>query len=261
MKRFKLFSSLLFMCSANLGFADAHEEPATANLNAPQAIQIQLCNLNEGKTIADYNRMANDYFKWSDKNEVAVTFVRHTPLFTHSNASNPGYDFVEYLISTHETSASSWDQWLNSKEGQKLNARWQDIATCYVKMGGVSFRYMNAEANLNDNNRITTMDWCTKKEGVSWEQLGAKHDQIQASYPEGVENIVWAIMFPQVGAADAPGDFAHVNVFPDMNAFMARQKWLNHDQGWRLRGDYEASYAQCNGDSAFIEEVLHRPAQ
>ena len=100
-----------------------------------------------------------------------------------------------------------------------------------------------------------------EEEGVSWDQLRAKHDQIEASFPEGVENIVWAIMSPNVGAADAPGEFAHINVFPDMNAFMARQKWLSHEEGWKVRDDYTSSYASCNGDSAFIEQVLHRPAQ
>ena len=82
--------SILAWCS--IGIADDHSPAENANL--PLAAQIQLCNLNDGKTMADYDRMANDYFKWSEKNDVAVTFIRHTPLFTSANASNPGYDFI-----------------------------------------------------------------------------------------------------------------------------------------------------------------------
>ena len=96
MKRLNLLSSLLFMFSANLGFADAHENSNASSVNEPQAIQIQLCNLNEGKTLAQYDKLNSDYFAWTERNNVATNFIRHTPLFTHSNASNPGYDYIEY---------------------------------------------------------------------------------------------------------------------------------------------------------------------
>ena len=90
-------------------------------------------------------------------------------------------------------------------------------------------------------------------------QLTAKHRQIAADYPEGVHNISWGILYPQVGGADAPAAFAHVNVYPDMAAFMARQKWYAKDSGWRVVADYEAAYANCQGDAAFVEQVVHRP--
>ena len=256
--RFNFLTLIVGLVLAGTSMAAHHQTADVETPNLPQAIQIQLCNLNDGKSLADYDRMTKDYFTWSKKNGVAVDFVRHTPLFSHSNASNPGYDFVEYLISSHEISGESWDKWLNTKEGQKLNDRWQSIATCHVKMGTLHLRYVDEEANQKDDDRIVTMDWCTRKDGISWEQLTAKHDQIEASYPEGVENIVWGVMIPQVGAADAPGEFAHVNVFPDMQAFMARQKWLSHQQGWKLRADYTSSYADCTGESASVESVLNR---
>lgn len=257
-KRIGSLISLIPLLISCLAFADAHEAQSISDLETPQAIQIQLCNLNEGKTLAQYDKLNSDYFSWSEKNNVSTNFIRHTPLFTHSNASNPGYDYIEYLIGPHEVLAENWDKWMNTKEGQKLNARWQDIATCHVKLGTLYMRWVNEEANAADDNRIVTMDWCTRKDSVSWDQLTAKHDQIEASYPEGVQNIVWAMMFPQIGSADAPGDFAHVNVYPDMQAFMKRHKWLSHDSGWKLRDDYTSSYADCRGDEAFVEDVLYR---
>ena len=257
-KRIGSLISLIPLLISSLASADAHEAQSLSDLETPQAIQIQLCNLNEGKTLAQYDKLNSDYFSWSEKNNVSTNFIRHTPLFTHSNASNPGYDYIEYLIGPHEVLAENWDKWMNTKEGQKLNARWQDIATCHVKLGTLYMRWVNEEANAADDNRIVTMDWCTRKDSVSWDQLTAKHDQIKASYPEGVQNIVWAMMFPQIGSADAPGDFAHVNVYPDMQAFMERHKWLSHDSGWKLRDDYTSSYADCRGDEAFVEDVLYR---
>ena len=149
-KRIGSLISLIPLLISSLAFADAHEAQSISGLETPQAIQIQLCNLNEGKTLAQYDKLNSDYFSWSEKNNVSTNFIRHTPLFTHSNASNPGYDYIEYLIGPHEVLAENWDKWMNTKEGQKLNARWQDIATCHVKLGTLYMRWVDEEANAEE---------------------------------------------------------------------------------------------------------------
>ena len=61
----KWLASVSILAWSSIGIADDHSPAENANL--PLAAQIQLCNLNDGKTMADYDRMANDYFKWSEK--------------------------------------------------------------------------------------------------------------------------------------------------------------------------------------------------
>ena len=82
-----------------------------------------------------YNAMNKDYINWSKENDVEVTFVRQTPLFSHADFNqSPGYDFIELLASSFEGSGKGWDKWLGTKNGQKLNKKWNELATCHVKM-------------------------------------------------------------------------------------------------------------------------------
>ncbi len=253
----KLFcTACTLFISLTLG-ADQHQNEAPT-LTSPMSTQIQLCNLNPGKTLADYDKIIEKYFKWSEKHDVEVVFVRQTPLFSHADANNPGYDFVEYLYSDYETSGNGWDKWLGTPDGQKLAVAWQDTAVCHVKMGSLYMQYRDP-AIYTDNDRIVTQNWCTRNAGVSPDQLIAKHQQIAEAYPEGISNIAWGILYPQIGGAHAPGAFAHVNAYPDVAALMARQAWYNNDEGWRAVRDYNVSYASCRGESAFVEQVLHRP--
>lgn len=87
-------ASLLVFLSAFVS-ADDHKETSTV---APLNVQVQLCSLLPGKTMAQYNRNNEKYFAWAKKNDVEVTFVRSTPLLTHSNGRNnpAGYDFLSY---------------------------------------------------------------------------------------------------------------------------------------------------------------------
>ena len=105
--------------------ADDHEFVGGIDVNAPFNLQVQMCALLDGVTQEDYDALINDYFKWSKKHDVEVTFIRQVPLFGHATARNPNpYDFVEYLASYHVTSGRGWDKWLTTKDGQKLGERW-----------------------------------------------------------------------------------------------------------------------------------------
>ena len=244
-------------------FADHHESAAAeAETAVSFNVQAQLCTLHPGKTMAQYDKMVQGYFNWAKKHDVEVLFVRQTPLFTHANATTElEHEFAEFLISNYETSGDAWDKWLSTEDGQKLNATWQELASCHVKMGALYMQWADQAALDTDDDRIVTWDWCTRKEGVSSDQLKAKHDSIVAAYPEGLANIAWAVFVPQIGGANAPGDFANIVAYPDVKSLMARQKWLNEDEGWRAMRDYYTSYASCSGPSASIEQVLNRPGQ
>ena len=55
------------------------------NPNAPQNVQSQLCTLNKGKSMAQYEKMFNKYIAWSKVNDVELTVVRTMPFITHDN--------------------------------------------------------------------------------------------------------------------------------------------------------------------------------
>ena len=262
MKR-SVFTSIaggLAMLSSLL-FADDHATfTGGMDPRAPMNAQTQLCTLKPGKTMAQYNRLNDKYIAWSKKNEVETTLVRSIPFITHGNPNNRSKtEFVEFLVSDHETSGKAWDLWLSTPEGQKLNEEWQSIAQCDMKMATLNTQWANVDALNSDDSQFAMWNWCTRKEGVSVDSLIAKHAAIATDYPEGVSNIGWFTYLPILGGANAPGTFANIIVFPDMAGLMEHKQWLS-EGGWKVRYDYY-NYVDCAGDYVMIEEVLHRPSE
>jgi hypothetical protein len=120
-------------------------------------------------------------------------------------------------------------------------------------------KYADRKALAAADDRIVTLEWCNKNENVSTDQLIAKHNSIAANFPEGIANIYWGLLLPQLGNGTAPGQFAHMNTYPDVKALMARQNWLGNKGGWRVLQDYYTSYASCSSHNVFSAKVLNRP--
>ena len=88
-----------------------------------------------------------------------------------------------------------------------------------------------------DDERYVTWNWCTRKEGVTFEEISAKHAEYAADMQEDSGGIIgWLVMLPHTGGADAAGEFAHVAIYPDMESFMARRSMLANG-GWQVTRD------------------------
>ena len=146
------------------------------NVQQPFNIQANLCKLNAGVDLDDYQEMIDDYFEWAKENDVDPVFVRQFPLFSHQNLSRPWpYDFVEFLVSDYQRWGKAWDLWLTSQDGMALNERWQSLAMCHVKQAHAFMLYADQEQMATDDERYVTWNWCTRKEGVTFEEISAKH--------------------------------------------------------------------------------------
>ena len=242
----------------NFAYADNHaqELPNVSN------VQVNVCKLNDGVSLEEYNEVTEDYVKWSKKNDVETFYVRHFPLFSHSTTGNPlTYDFLEILGSSHEVSGEAWDLWLDSKEGQKLNARWQAAANCYPKMGTGVNLWTNEKALEKADERVVTWNWCSLNDDVSAEEIMLKHADMAKNLEGNDQGIIgWAAIIPRLGGASAPGDFAHIIIFPDNKSSMKHQKTIAQG-GWKHYRDYEKQYASCRGEELYDVEVLNRLPQ
>ena len=61
---------------------------STSNLKADDHmevsnLQIQLCKLNDGVTMKEYDAMISEYFEWAKENDVETYFARQTALYPH----------------------------------------------------------------------------------------------------------------------------------------------------------------------------------
>jgi len=242
-----------------LSQADHHEFVGGIEVAAPFNLQVQMCTLADGVSQKQYDAFLNEFFAWTKKHDTEVTFIRQQSLFSHANASNPNpYDFVEFLATDHRSAGKAWDKWLTTKDGQKLGEKWSKLATCHVKMAHAKMIWANVEAMNTDRERVVTWNWCTRKNGVSWDQLNAKHDSVAAMVDANPTNIGWAAFFPNLGGANAPGEFAHIVVYPNVEALM--ENGARYTQGgWRMLDDYYTSYADCHGESASLETIMYQP--
>ena len=255
----RLSLALLALLVNSMASADNHTIDGI-NVQQPFNIQANLCKLNDGVSLDDYQAMIDDYFEWAKKNDVDPVFVRQFPLFSHQSLQRPWpYDFVEFLASDHARWGKAWDLWLTSKDGMALNARWQSLAVCHVKQAHAVMLYADQEQLASDDERYVTWNWCTRKEGVTAEEISAKHREYAMDMQQDSGGIIgWLVMLPHTGGADAAGEFAHVAIYPDMESFMSRRSMLANG-GWKATRDYFNLYADCTGEMLNTETVLHRP--
>jgi len=256
MKKILVSCVLLFSVFAT---ADNHQFVGGVEVTEPFNLQVQMCSLNEGVEQKDYDRLIQEYFDWSVKHEVEVTFVRQNPLFTHANANNPNrYDFVEFLATDYANAGIGWDKWLSTPDGQKLNAKWQKLAQCDVKMANTFMLWADVEQMNTDSDRVVVWNWCDRKPGVTWDQMNLKHQDMINSRTTEPENIGWALFFPHFGGAQAPAEFAHIVIYPDAESLMKDASSFAMG-GWRAQEDYLNSYATCQGRSVNTETIMRRP--
>jgi len=249
----KLLAVLMFILSLSaVSFADDHSGDTPLS---PLALQVNMCELNEGFDEDDLSRLDQRYLAWAEENDVQRTFVRQTPLMFPRALERPTY--FDFHLGTHELTGQVWKKWLRSEDGRKLNAEWQKIATCRVVMTTLFRRYAEGEPQAGDQ-RVVRINWCNKNEGKTWDQLRERHDRAaQSGGPSNGEAVFWGLIVPRVGGQDLPGDFAHVMTFNDMERFMAYQRWFDLEGGSASYGDYNSSYATCLGPSIFVEDVIH----
>ena len=252
-----LVTFLIALLAASKVHSDGHEKKQSAS--APFNMQVNVCTLKPKKTMSDYEKVFNAYVDWAKANEVDVYNARQMPLMTHADIQNPDtYEFLDIMVSSYERQGKGWDLWLTTKEGQKLNAQWQSVADCYVKMASGVLLH-STEALDTDDERVVTWNWCNAKPGVGIEQLMAKHLQIASTIPAESPLMAWATIVPNVGTARAPGEFAHIVAYADMKAYMSLREYRAKG-GWRDLRDYYASYADCSGEALNTETVIHRPS-
>jgi len=233
---------------------------AGLNLEQGNSLQLQLCSLKPGKSMADYAKVVDAYFAWSKANNVETTFLRATPMFASppQGETELGFDFIEMLFSPFDVAGRGWTQWLTTDEGRKLNAQWQAAANCRVSISAAFINVIDPAALSATNDRVMVLNWCTRREGVSVDQLVAKHQQIASGWTPEAPLKAWATVYPSLGSRNTPGEFAHLLMFTDANGLMAYQNGLANNEGWRNRLDYETSYAECVGDNVYYGQVLHR---
>lgn len=234
----------------------ADEMLGELDLSKGNALQMQLCSLKPGKSMKAYEAMFDDYLEWAVENDQESWALRLTPVFA-APGPNASFEWIEIMASPFEKWGAGWDKWLGTKEGSRLNDQWQELADCRVAVHQMFNLYIDRDG-LADDSRVITMDWCTRNEGVTYDQLNERHRAAAANMDDSPV-VAWNIIYPGVGARNVPGEFLHMMSYKNHQGLMLSRDAFANAGGWQRREAYETSYATCTGTNVYQAKVLQVP--
>ncbi|MDG2277765.1 MAG: hypothetical protein P8L31_07365 [Pseudomonadales bacterium] len=242
--------------SSQSAWADHHasgEVNATSN-GTVEAAQLTLCALNPGSTLADAENLIPDIQAFQKEAGYTPFFGILTPMFVSPQSK---IDFILADFAPFADLAAAWETFLQSSSGAKVQASIDDVATCTRTL----HRYFHQHTKyVDDMNRVLSINWCTKNEDVSLENLMAKHRSLAESASDHI--IHWGIASPAWGIrqGDVAGEFAHFTGYPDITAALAEQQDIAAKGDWKERRDYFDSYATCSGENLWRFDLASMPA-
>ena len=235
--------------------ADQHQ---SSDVNAMsdgtiEAAQLTACTLNPGKTLGDVSEIMPSIGEVHKEIELNAFYGLMTPLFVSPKTT---IDFIIADFAPFEQLSAAWDRFLVSESGAKLQSSLDEIANCNRSMHRYYHQYTKYS---DDKSRVLSMNWCSKKEAVSMEDLMAKHRSLAES-PD-IPFLHWGIAVPAWGLRkdDAPGSFAHFIGYADMDAALSRQSGIATKGGWKNRREYLTSFADCSGENLWKFDIANIP--
>ena len=126
----------------------------------------------------------------------------------------------------------TWTDFLSTSEGPKAYSNFQSAAKCHNKLAyGTPKMTKVDEEMMSSDERVITLNWCTPKAGVSYQQLKAKHASWLQANKDSFQAAAWSVIVPRQGAGNAQGRFAHMNVFTSLNQMFANEEWIANGGG------------------------------
>jgi hypothetical protein len=252
---------LLVLCALGFSTQGALADDGTntwrgMNLDKNFGLQFEVCALKEGKSLADVVKMDPRLKKAWANMDINLSLLRLTPMFSHGLPGQPSADYIDLVMGDIDEFGSAWDKFMASAEGQEILADSGEFGDCRFKFARGTNKMMNAEELDSTDNRIMTMNWCAPKEGVSYEQLKAKHASWLSDNGDDQEVAAWNIVVPAQGAGERQGKFMHLVSYTSMAKLMANENWIANGGGSAAVNDYLSSYASCDGEDTWAAEYI-----
>ena len=249
-----LFLFYLGLQASSSAFADDHLEGNwIVDIGEGVAHMAHICTLKSDATMNDISKIDKKLHKFMDDENIRGFRQILLPLM----AIGATYDYIAFDFMDWEELGNEWDLYLGSKTGSAIASEYDKVEDCDALVSAV-FPLLRRPEISSEESRVVTVQWCTRKDGVSADQLSSKHRAIAA---ENIDNELvgwWGVGYPMAGVRDGvfPGDFYHLVNYADMKTFAAAKNAIANEEGWRARADYYASYANCTGEHVMIGETV-----
>lgn len=226
--------------------ADHHAAPTQA-----VAMESAICQLNPGKSMDDFNDALETFKTWAKNNDYNTLMTVNTPLYIGGGTD---IDILMLEFTNYENMGAGWDK--IGQTGAEMLTAVDAAASCRRALAHY-FPFHAADGIAEDDDRVLVVNWCTRHEGVSWDDLNAVHRSWEFDDMTGYAGMI----IPALGIRDGdyPGEFGHLRVYKDAAALLAVQNQIANEGGWRPREDYFDNYADCAGSNAYLQSVVTSP--
>ena len=228
------------------------------NLDQQFGIQFEICQLKPGKALSDIAKLDDEAQRLFGINAPDLSLMRLTPMFSHGMPGGTTVSYIDVTMGSIESFGKGWDNWMASKDASKLMANSDKVANCTFKFARAVNRFVNPEALDASDDRLISMNWCSKRENVSWNQLKAKHDAWQAAYEDDSASMAWNIVIPRLGAGNQNGRYMHMVSYANTQQLMANENWVANGDGGAALQDYYTAYGDCDGESIWNASYLYK---
>ena len=257
----RLFSFFIMLALSAVCYSDdGPTDYDGINLNVLGAMQYEVCQLNPGMDLEDADRqtkLAGAEFARLDLDLGIITF---TPFYDHADAVNTTADYITMVYGSIPAMGEAWDKWEQSEGAAKVMKGRDKVGKCHFKFNYIDYKYMDVEQLENSDRRVVQTEWCTRRPGVSKDDLAKQHKSWLAETKEKSNFIGWAIIHPRLGQGNAPGDFFHFFIYDSVGDLMKDEEWLANGGGMQGADEYYNSYVDCGGPSVWSGTIAQRPS-
>ena len=241
---------LIAALSATLAFlsapasADNHEEPRDWF-----PMEIFACNLNDGKTMADFNAATEAWSEWADERDIDSYWAGVLLPYYYGPAQG---NFDVAWLGAWNSGASmgaGTDAWLS--EGGEIGAQFAAAATCEAHGGFAVTNIYEGNGLDDDGGIVMAFQDCTAS-GDIWPALDA-----WAEYAEeaGFEGGRW-LLSPVYGDGSAEFDFKIVTVNHDFTEVGTDwDLWAQHYRKW---AELSGETLSCDEARVYATSVIRR---
>ena len=171
-----LFSIVITMNTTAQADHHSQSEANAMGNGTIEAAQLTLCTLNSGKTLKDVEKLIPSIRAFQNEIKLSSFFGLMTPLFVSRQST---IDFILADFAAFDELAAAWDKFLVSPSGAKVQASLDKIATCNRSMHRYYHQYTKYS---DDDRRVLSFNWCSKKESVRMESLMARERVLSGTW-------------------------------------------------------------------------------
>jgi hypothetical protein len=217
-------------------------------------VEFFACNWQDGKGMADLEKVGKKFSQWADKNDTGYSAWILTPQF---HSAEVGFD-VGWLGSwpSFNDFGKGQDTWMAG--GRELGADFGEVIDCQSH-GSATSAVVNAPDGPPDNG-VVMFAQCTLQEGKSpTEALPAHRAAGKAMKAMGSKAASW-LFFPGMGSGDIDFHYWSVLAFKSYSDLGAASEMFFNGGGWeKVRGTL-APVSRCRSPAVFDARLVRAGA-